>query len=440
VSADGGWTNYSGAIWKKDCSTTVFQMLDNGVSLTPLVCTNEADVTANLQAGQYSHIPDLNTLYYRASDGSDPTGHTLRIPNHAWDAYSAAIYANGKSRFTLQNVTLRNYQPSRYKPAVFFRNGSSITLSNVTVSGCLLGFAVENCNNLTFTGSLTNNVEVGMMAYGNCTNLFILGSQIIGNGRSKEYSGTNYVYTSDGDGIGVGQTGANISNLVIGSSIISSNGAPDYDSANHGNGIYCGTTYPFILQNLVVTNCYIQNNHLFGLRLSHQVHSSFINGNVFSWNGRVQAGWSALAINVTNVAGVSHTVTSNLFALNELTNNAGALAIYVPYSNGLVRVVGNSFYNNGAANSTFRADLWWRNNDIVGRTNIVEDYNTFQRVSAWGTTKIVAYEPSPTWDINHIIGGSAGYWQFDNGLGLGAHDVASTTGPMVNQTALTFTP
>lgn len=453
VSVDGGnsytvagvytnnlaWGNVSGEIWSKTDGRAARQMFEDGTGLTPLVCADEADVTSNLARGQFSFVPSLNTLYYRATDGANPSTHALRVPNRAWDANDSIVGIYSKTNVTFQNVTIRNYYPVRYQNALFLSSVKSCVLSGVTISNCGIGFNLYGGSDVTLTNCISQySVEDGFMVSGNLTNIQVLSNAFIFNGRTKSYDGSSYQYTNDLDGIGIGQTGLNGSNVAFVSCLIASNGPPDSATNTYGSGLYAGTINAMSLVGLTVTGCRIYGNHNDGLYHSTQVISSVISNNIFAWNAPADNGRYALGVSVPS--GGSTLIASNLFYQNDGGSSAACLSFYVPTTNGPARIIGNTFFNDGLNNTggNYYGDIRFRD-DYTGKTNITESGNTFQRVAPmiYLNRMIVVDLPSSLkYTLNELA-----TWQTDsaaNAVPMGIGDVATTNGPALNPTTLAF--
>lgn len=457
VSADGGWTYtnsppvytnnaawtlVSGAIYKKDCSALVKMMTEDGNLMTPLVCADEADAVANLGAGQFSIITNTATLYYRASDGGAPATHTLRMPNHAWDTLDGLVYCILKTNVNLTGVRIQNFQPYRYAQGFYVVGCGNVIMTNCSSTNGHIAATIQNVTDSTFSFNAVSNIDDGASLFGNLTNIAFLNCTVLQNGRREDYNGSTLSFANlDKDGFGVGQTGCNFSNLVWGACNISSNGPPDSDSANNsGSGIYIGTGNTMQGNGVTITNCYFLNNHANGIYFSgdQTIGNKLITNNIFAWNGRTAAAVSWAGIWITDsLASQSWNVSYNLFYQNACKDSTACLLKFNPACILPLIVSHNAFVDNGQAG--MQGDLRWSTVTPIGQANIDEHANTFQRTpSAWDTNTALIYLDvgSHTYNLNRIVGGSAGFWQFDASLGAG--DIATTDSTIVNPTTLTF--
>lgn len=428
-SETAAWTLLSGEIYKKTCTRTPYQFSEDGIWMTPRVCSDEADVTSNLQRGEFSQVG--NALYVRASDGANVSTHNYRGVNRSWDSYPGIVHINGCSSVTLNNVHVRYSMPNNEEAGAFYvTNSSSIVLSQVSATNCIRGINIDSCENITFQNStVVSNTGGGIVLQGSSTNIYILSNLMDLNGRVKFYNHLTYEYAGDDDGGGIGGRGGYIKNVVVGSCTISSNGPPDYDSTLKGSGWYIGTTSDMLVDGFTFTNNLVKNNHLYGLYggSSTQCSNVVVAGNVFAWNSRVDSANKHCLV-ISQATGASTRVANNLLAYNECTNTSAAFYLNNTVTTGSIVCTNNASYNNGGAGS-YIADFWAAVT-MAGKTNIVEDYNTFQRVSAWDTIK-VARNGSTTYGITQLSD-----WQ--SATGQGAHDDWKTTGPGVNPTTLPF--
>ena len=157
-----------------------------------------------------------------------------------------------------------------------------------------------------------------------------------------------------------------------------------------------------------------------------------VSGNIIQRNGNaVETSIYNCYLRYTNGS------TSLLFERNLIADASyitGA-RVYCYEPSGSIIIRSNAFWGCNGTNANYLGDLVLAGTSYTPYT---ESYNTFYRVAPVGTTKVIAKGGS-VYDINHIVGGTSGYWQFDNGFGTG--DAISTTGPLVNPAlGLTYVP
>lgn len=445
------WAQVSGEIYSNGVVKTPMQMFEDGIKLTPLVCTNETDAVDNLARGNWTHDVTNRVLYYRASNGAAPATHTLRITSREWDSSQAMILVNGRNTVTLTNCHVQNFgQRASRAYSLWVTNSSGIQLLSCSVSNCAMGPAFEASVNISTDTNFcsVSNVQNGFRLGGNgaalgLTNCFLQGTNF-GNGSQKLYTGLWEAYYGDGDGGGAGGLGAtNFYALTLGNCYFISNGPPvslDEGSQIGGSGFYVGTTQPLFINDLTITNCYFKDNYAYGLFVTTNVARLTIKNCIFQRNGNsFESGMHNCYIrygtNATNPEwnAVSFTFEKNLIADVQGTNGQAGLRLYLEQPTGSISIQSNAFWNCGGA-VNYDADF-----KIAGPSAaaLTEDYNVFYRVAPAGTTK-VAQNGSDVYDINHIVGGSAGFWQFDTGWG--ANDTVDTAGPLVNPASLTYVP
>lgn len=429
-----GMTSVSGEIYKGTTTGVVCQMIEDGVMLTPLLCTDQGDVVANLARGQFSQLVSSNAVYYRASDGLDPSTHALRIPSQTlaatYDFGILKVYS--ATNVTIQNVTVRNGMSRNYLKLSVFENCANLNVTNLTNIHGMIGCDMHGCINSTFNINCLSNADDGFIQWGYITNNTIIGGDYIWNGRMKTYNATNYDYIGDLDGVAPGQSYLFGIGLTFDGCNISSNGPPDSATNAYGSGLYVETTAGnMLLNNLTVKNCRIVGNHGVGLRANNQVSGMLISNNIVAYSGAIGGANGLSGLVITHTNGGTTTIVNNLIEGNYGTNYCGALSLYVsPTSTvGMVTLTNNCFYNNGNA-TRYDGDLYWRA-VLTGHTNILENYNTIQRVGAWGVTKAAFIDPATIYNLNELA-----TYQSDNGQG--ANDTWTTVGPRVNPTTLTW--
>lgn len=440
VTFSNAWGQVSGEFYSNSVALCPIQMFQDGVRLTPRVCTNEADVVANLAQGEFSWISGL--LYYRATDGAAPATHTLRLTSRAYDSVSGLLYLNGVSRITLNNVHVRNLGTRNPRPySLWINNCANIILVNCSATNCAGGPAIENCVNITADANfnVVSNYDVGLRIGGveyvsGVTNLTMQGL-FKANGFEPWYIGTAFQSDGDKDGIGIGGLGGLFSGIVFTNCTVISNGFPITETTVGGSGIFVGTSYGITVYSLSILNCYVKDNYNYGLFVDGETLSKTITGNIFQRNAGTPVS-SKQNVRIGHRTGdTSLTFDQNLIADSKGTNNNAALRLYIDESGGTVTVRSNAFFNNGATVAGYNSDLWL---GTANMTALTETYNTFYRSNSWGVTKVGKVANGTAYDLTHMTGTGAGFWRTDTGLG--ANDATSTTGPLVNPATPTYVP
>ena len=418
-------------VYQKNCDRTIVWMSQNGIALEPMVCANIAAVTNNLARGQFSFISGSpGHVYVRCSDGSDISTKQIRVTRRDLDTSKGWVYVD-KTNVNLINLNVRNVQRSGLDGGFYLTNANTVNLISCGVTNATVGIRFTPGVNITITNcSVVSNVTHGIVGHQENTNIYILNTYVAYNGRVKQYAGTTYGYVTDGDGIGFGLYGSNMCNIVIGSCIINSNGVPDWGNPDYGHGITFETGSPMAINLAVITNNTIIGNHLNGLAINDQVTNKIVTGNLIVNSGN-STGLYWHAVNIKTTAGGSILVANNLIANNtSCTNNAGALVINNADSTGSIVVTNNSLYNNGGLGA-YRADIVFVLT-ASGKTNIVEDYNTINRVPVvWALTNCFLKHTGTTFGKDQSAA-----WQAVNSQG--AHDTWTTNSALVNPTSLTF--
>jgi hypothetical protein len=449
MAFDGSWVFVSGNVWKKTAGTTYYKLMEDGVFLNPVICADEAAALASLTAGTWTYISSLGKIYLYTAAGDDPAnGHAIRVTSRAYDATGGLLTIDGITNVTFSGVNVRNFQPnSTAGGGIHIYNSSNVVLTACSASNCWGGIGITNSTLVTVTNSdIMSNTVSGIAFQGNSTNLFLMNNRITYNGRVLHYTGATSTYKTDGDGTECGGNGGTVSNAVVGSNLIYSNGPPDDSSLINGSGFYLGTTASMWVVGLTLTNNRIYGNHLQGIYLSEQCTNSTVMDNVIAWNGNIPVSILqpfGARINMGTNYG-SAVFANNLVAYNACTNQGAGFYLKNADTNsaaitaGLYTITNNSFYNNGAGSGAkFLAD-YWTILTITGKTNVIEGYNTFCRVSTWGVTNVARNGgASQMHNLDRIVGSGSGYWSTDTGQGTGdATNIVS----LVNPTSLSFTP
>ncbi|MDD5084360.1 MAG: chitobiase/beta-hexosaminidase C-terminal domain-containing protein [Candidatus Moranbacteria bacterium] len=409
------WSQQSGEIYKKTMTRAPYQLLEDGVKLTPIVTT---DLTGalTLARGQYTY--NSNFVYYRSSDGNPPASHAIRVSRRDLDGQSGLVYASGKNYLTFSNLTIKNNDANTVPSnAIVIVSGDHITIDGSTITNNATAINANAVTNLTITSSnnISDNIWSGVLIEGNSSNIDISGTYS-GNGRQPHYNGTTLAYGMDGDNIGIGGVGGVISGVTIHDAFITNSGAPDGHTNHFGAGVYVGTSNAFTLSDFNILRTRFSGNHNQALGMG-TISGGFFGGtfayNIVYNNSNYDVTGTANAFHIASCAascsGVS--VVNNVFAFNY--GNA------VLYANNLtaaatMNVKNNSFYNNGRT-GTYRGDVWIPS----ANNNVNESNNSFYRSgTAWDSARVIE-KNAVTYDINHIIGSSAGYWQFASGEGVG---------------------
>jgi hypothetical protein len=410
------WALVSGAIYKKYSTRCPYKMFEDGVELTPIVCSNETDVINNLQPGGFSYVTGTSYLYYRATDGGNPSTHNLRVARRDYDSSNGMLNLTGTNYLNLQNIRCSNANWNGGSSSGIYVSGSSyINFASSYLSNNGAGIVFNEVTYMTIVSScqFIGNISDGLFVQGNSSDLDISGVYN-NNGRVRSYNGASYSYTTDGDNIGIGGTGGTMSNITIHDATVTNSGAPDGTPATaFGSGIYVGTANPMSVSNLTVTRCFFSGNHLHGCAIGGQVSSYTVASNIFVNHVYPDYNYRALHTSTAHASFTAANINNNVFA----NNTYGAFYIINSASGGTIKICNNIFLNNGNATS-YSGDMWISN--TVG-SNLTESNNLFHRsAGAWGTTKVIRHSVT-FYDINHIIGGGAGYWQYDSGKG--ANDI-----------------
>jgi hypothetical protein len=436
VSYDGTYSNSGGnyvtgyawtqvgttEIYQKTMSRGTFQFFEDGVLLTPVVTTAALTSNDDLARGRYSYYSGGSRLYYRATDGAAPSTHTLRGSARLYDSYTGLLYISGINGLTLENVTVRYHCPNAViSVAVYIVNSSNIALKSVTVSYSVAGISFNNVSNssVDVNSSVNNHYTEGLRVEGNSNNLIFQGNYSY-NGRAKYYNGVAIKYIPDGDGIGIGGIGGTMTNIRIDRAVVSYNGAADGDQVvggqDYGAGIYLGTAYS-MTAGVSITNSHIYKNHTAGIFLDGDQWS----GGTIAYNvirDNLNYG-TADTINAVHAGCNSASFTSANIWNNAIARNYGQGGMYLNCPGKTVSIRNNIFYNNGRT-GTFQGDLWLGFSTL---TNLTESNNLFYRSgTGWDSARVINRGGTP-YDRNHIVGTSAGYWQYDSGKG--ANDKAS---------------
>jgi hypothetical protein len=425
VSVDGGWSQVgSTEIYRKSYSYGAYEMLEDGVNLTAVAYTGGAPTESIMARGTYN--TNGGYIYYRASNGSTPSGHALRFSNRSYDGQTGLLYISGLNGLTLNNVTVRHFgiNTSGSMAGIYIVNCSNLTLQSVSSLWNGAGFAFNNVDDssLDSSSNVSYNWTEGLRVEGNSDRLTMSGTYSY-NGRRKWYQGgTNLKFAADGDGIGIGGIGGTMTGLVVQDAIVSYNGPADGDQVSGGqdwgSGIYLGTTYANSAS-VSIYRSQIYKNHSMGIFLdggewtggtiAYNVIRDNLNYGTSDTYNAFQFGCGATGFTSANIY-------NNVIARNY--GNAG-LASTSACASQTVRIRNNIFYNNGRT-GTFQGDLWLGFSTL---TNLTESNNLFYRFgTGWDSARVINRGGTP-YDRNHVAGTSAGYWQYDSGKG--ANDKAS---------------
>jgi hypothetical protein len=401
------WSNQSGEIYKKTSTRPPYMFFEDSAKLTPIATT---DLTGALTLARGQFTWNNNTLYYRALDGGTPATHLLRASRRDLDGLPGLIYASGKNYLKFENITVKNNSANTVPShAVLLVGCDHIDLNGVNIANNTSAVDINAVTNLIISSSsnISDNITSGVMIEGNSSNLDISGTYN-NNGRHLNYNSVSLAYGADGDNIGIGGIGGAISNITIHDAIITNAGAPDGDLTAYGAGIYLGTANSMTVSNFNVLRSKISGNHTSGIYAqSNQFLGGVISSNLIYGNINNSGTQNALHIGASGASFGSVDVDNNVIAFNH--GNAG---LYINNNVGTINVRNNLFYDNGQAGA-YRADLWLQQ----AANNIIESNNSFYRSgSAWDITKLIE-KAGVVYDINHIIGSSAGYWQFVSGQG-----------------------
>ncbi|MCP3683313.1 MAG: hypothetical protein GY861_11545 [bacterium] len=422
VPFDGSWTfnpsnTYSetaawvqvGAteVYTKSCTRSVWTLLEDNVKLTPILAAG----LGSIARGEYGWNSDV--LYYRASDGADPSTHSIRAADRSKDGLSGLLNIDTKNYLNFSNITLRHYNNNTADAfGIFAVSTGTLDFSDMTVYDCRKGASFGTTSNVTFDGIIRDNYQSGVMVEGNTTSIDLTG-QFSRNGRQLFYTGTVLSYSGDGDGIGIGGDGGTMSGITIHDAEIIDNGEPDTETTGGGAGIYLGTGNTMTVGGVKIYNNTIRGNHDGAIYLGDEHTDSLVYSNVIDDNLNT-SGSTRNAVQLD----VRHTsFTSCKFVNNVVMNNNGNSALLRFGSNATV-LKNNIFYQNGQT-GTYRGDFW-----TTSLTGLTEDNNVYYRNgTAFDSATMIEAPSSTTYDKDHIIGASAGYWQNDSSQG--ANDLIS---------------
>ena len=408
------WTLFSGEIYRKETTRLPYDFFEDGLKLTPVV-SSTASSTLTLARGQFTG--NNNYIYYRASDGGLPLKHTIRVARRDLATLPGGLYLANLHDLQFQNVTVKNWDRNIIPAsAVMVIHDDHVSFVKLVMSGNFTAVDIDGSTYVSIDASsvVSDNIVSGTMIEGNSSHIDLSGDYSR-NGRTLHYDGVNLNYAQDGDGIGIGGSGGTITDIIIHDATISNNGAPDGNTNDWGSGIYSGTSNPMTVSSLSILNSKIFGNHAAGIHIdrelsgSNSIFNNTIYQNInFPDNGSCH---HAVAVFAGNAGFASMNIDNNMIALNPLL--ACGAALYIGNAgSGTVTIQNNSFYNNGNV-TAFTGDLWIQN-PVSG--NVVEHNNHFTRMgTAWDSALVI--KQSIAYDIAHILGVSAGFWQRDSGLG-----------------------
>jgi hypothetical protein len=414
-------------IYRKTMSRTPYELLEDGVLMTPVVSASAPTSNADLARGEYSYY-GAATLYYRATNGADPSTHAIRGSNRTLDSPTVGLlYIYGIDGLTMDNVIVRHFNSggAGVLVGVYVENSSNITFTSFQAIYCKAGvtFRSVDDSSIDANSSVSYNYTEGLRVEGGSDRDTFSGSYSY-NGRAKYYEGTTLVFKADGDGIGVGGIGGTMTDIVVQDATLSYNGATSGDQwvgDEKGAGMYVGSAYT-MAAGVSLYRSQVYENHAFGL---------FFDGT--DWTGGVIA-YNVIRDNLDyGSADVTNAIdtncqnagyTSAAFYNNVIARNYGNAGLRIGCSSKPVTLRNNIFYNNGRT-GTFRGDLYFGSSTL---TNITESNNLFYRSgTGWDSARVIDRNGT-TYDRTHIVGTSAGYWQYDTGKG--ANDIGGITDPL----------
>ncbi len=408
------WTQFSGEIYQKITMRVPYELFEDGTRLTPIVVTSSQGALA-LARGQFTDDHDRSILYYRSSDGRSPSDHKIRVARSDFEGLTGSIYASAKNYLRFENIVVKNFDANTYG-GVAFENCDHITVDKVSIINNSSGLGISSCTNFTVTPSsnISDNIYSGVMIEGNSSNLDISGTYN-NNGRPLIYNGEWIGYTGDGDNIGIGGAGGIMSNISIHDATISNSGSDNNSGIEYGAGIYLGTEFSMTVSNINILRNKFFGNHSSALYLGPQFTGGSVENNIFYNNNFTQT-QNTVQIDPSNPSFTSVVVANNVIYKN--TGRSGLIVYIHETSGGSVALKNNIFFNNGRS-SDYVADLWLASSTgDLGK--ITESNNLFYRNgTTWDNGSVIVTNIG-SFDINHIIGSVAGYYQHD--LGKGQND------------------
>ena len=444
-SVTNGWTLISGEVYSNR-NIYPYQLFQDGVKMTPQLCTNQADILANLARGEWSShsVKESNIfeLYFRTTDGASPSSHTMTLLSREFDQCPGVVNCVGRTNVTFNNVHVQNIgsnSTNSWGWKIF--NSQNIRLSDCSTTNCHMGGWLGNVTGFYATNfNIVNNWRLGFAVGGqqtnvpmNATNLWLVNCNFNGTGNDKVYDEVVYTYSNgDSDGFAPGQFGGHFKGVYVMGCNFISNGPPANVSENRGCGLTTSTLDPWDFEDVVVSNCTFSANHNNQLFLWTNVVNAIVVGNMFKNAGDNLLPGRHVAYFCKGQG--SLLFANNLLANNTCSNMASALCIDSTVANSTITVTNNTSFNNGtsAAGGYTYGDVTIKNK---ASTNFTFTGNTIYRTN--GYTDHVAFNRDTPYDLNHITNALAGNFLFDMGF---AGNAVSTTGPWKNPTAISLTP
>ncbi len=401
------WVNVSGGIWKKVLGLAPRYVFLDGVKYDPkkqldLYNQTEAWLIANLQPNEWA-VKSGFTLYINFG-ASSPSGVDVRTHGmHITEA--GAVNIDTISNVIFKNLIIRDFisgpqstgttvEKSYKGYSTYVKNSSNITFDNVSILYNLVGMYISGGSNITVKSncniSYNEGAGLGVDAYyGTLDKLYVSGVYQ-SNGTNPIFDGTVWNVGYDCDGIGIGQMGGTITNMVIKDAKFINNGPssstiPAYSggSLNRGSGIYMGTgsEYPMSVE-LSVIGCTFDNNYRYACCLNGPSATGIWKGGSIVGNIVKNTRYDAAAAGVGAMTIINPALTFSkpvYVSNNTFTDNTHSRALFVAFRDTQSAKISNNIFYNALVNGAVAGQADLNIDRARDNVNVIESNNLFYR-------------------------------------------------------------
>ena len=263
------WDTVATDIYRKKIDVRPRMLWENDTWLQPIDinAASEATILATLTSGQWGVKDNGDStyrIYYKSTiSANNPTNTVIRADNIPISGASLPnIVRVDVNNITLENIGIRGHTATSQARALGIYNSSNIILRTITFTRSEIGPGLH-ADASAISNVLFDDVSV---LYSSNTGAYIQGGNFgvtdltidggsYSNSLASTYNGSGFT-AGDGDGIGIGQAGGLLTNIVI-KNITADN--------NNNYGVYVGTSYSMTVTNFsLLTSTMSGNRGCFG--------------------------------------------------------------------------------------------------------------------------------------------------------------------------------